>query len=230
MTWLWVAIMVALNGAAGLVGAVLPERWLERHRDVLLGFAAGALLASGVGELMPEAIALRGPRILGWSLGAIALLAAFEWCTARRRRNRPRTVVPIALLGSDALHNIGDGMAIASAFLVSLHLGFVTAIAVIAHELPEEIAAYALLRASGVSRRKALLALGAVQLTAGLGAAGTLLASSLIADAEAPILAIAGGMFFHIAALHLLPDVLRARRWPPMAAFVTGTIAVLAFW
>jgi zinc and cadmium transporter len=227
MIWLWVALVVALDGAAGLAGALLPERWLERYRAPMLGFAAGALLASGLGELLPDAVARRGPSVLVWSVAAIATLIAAEWATARRRRHREHPVVPIALLGADTLHNIGDGIVIASAFLASTRVGVVTSVAVLVHELPEEIADFALLRAAGLARRTALLALAAVQLTAGIGAAATLLASSLAASAEGVILAIAGGTFLHIAAIDLLPDMLRERRVPVFVAFAIGMGCVL---
>src|SRR5215510_9877032 len=115
MTWLWIALVVALDGAAGLVGALLPDRWLERYHAMFLGFATGALLASALGELVPEAIARGGFDMLLWSIAAIAVLAATEWLTARRYHHHGPPVIPIALLGADALHNLGDGIAIASA-------------------------------------------------------------------------------------------------------------------
>jgi zinc and cadmium transporter len=117
----------------------------------------------------------------------------------------------LALLGSDALHNVSDGMAIAAGFLVSTQVGFLTAMAVIVHEVPEEVADYALLRASGMPRRRALAGLAIVQLTAVIGAAGTLVASSLIARAEGVMLAIACGTFVYIALVNLAPELRRTR-------------------
>jgi zinc and cadmium transporter len=115
------------------------------------------------------------------------------------------------LLGSDALHNIGDGAAIAAAFLVSPRLGVVTALAVIAHEVPEEIGDYALLRAAGMARGRALLAMAGVQLTAGLGALITVLAASAWAQAAGYVLGLASGTFLYIGATDLLPEVLHER-------------------
>jgi zinc and cadmium transporter len=221
MTWLWVAIAVALDGADQAGGAALPDRWLGRYRTPMLGFAAGALLASGVVEILPDAYASLGPSALGWVLAAFAVLAVIERVSARRGHHRD-PVVPASLLGSDALHNIGDGMAIAAAFLTSTHVGIVTSGAVIVHEVPEEIADYALLRTAGMSRRAAMLALAAVQLSAGIGAAGTLVASSLLARGHGAILAIAGGTFVYIAAVDLLPELVRARRVAGFAALVAG--------
>jgi zinc and cadmium transporter len=136
--------------------------------------------------------------------------------------------VPIALLAADALHNIGDGMAIAAAFLVSRRIGLVTSIAVIVHEVPEEIADYTLLRSAGLARTPAVLALAAVQLTAAIGAAGTLVASAQITAAAPVLLAVAAGTFVHIAAIDLAPELIRARRFAAVLACGLGVALVLA--
>jgi zinc and cadmium transporter len=223
MIWVWVTGMIVLDGLAGLAGAAIPERWLERYRAPTLGFATGAVLASAAADVLPEAVRRGGAEILVWSALAAVLLGIVE-LVARRRRG---PVTPIALLGSDALHNIGDGMAIAAAFAVSIRLGVVTSFAVIVHEVPEEIADYALLRASAVPKRRALLALAAVQLTAGIGAAGTLLASDRIAHSAAVIMALAGGTFAYIALVDLAPELVRTRAWSALLGTIAGAAAVL---
>jgi zinc and cadmium transporter len=223
MIWLWVGIMVALDGAAGLAGAAIPERWLERYRAPLLGFATGAVLASGVGEVLPEAVERSGAAVLVWAAAAAVLLGVVE----RLLHHRRGAVTPLALLGSDALHNVGDGMAIAAAFLVNAHLGVVTSLAVIVHEVPEEIADYALLRASGIAKRRAVLALAGVQLTAAVGAIGTLAASTLIAQSAGTIMALAGGTFAYIALVDLTPELVRQRSPWAFLAGLAGAAAVL---
>jgi zinc and cadmium transporter len=211
MIYLWIAIVLVLNGAAGLAGAVIPEAWLERYRTPMLALAAVTLLASGLLELLPEAMVRRGTGAIGWIVGTMVVLGGIELVSRRRHEHHVRPVSPVALLGSDALHNVSDGMAIAGAFLMSTQVGFVTAAAVIVHEVPEEVADYALLRASGMPRRRALAGLAIVQLTAVIGAAGTLVASSLIARAEGVMLAIACGTFVYIALVNLAPELRRTR-------------------
>ena len=61
----------------------------------------------------------------------------------------------LVLIG-DALHNVLDGVLIAAAFLTDVHLGIVTALAIMAHEIPQEVGNFAVLLHSGVSRRRAL--------------------------------------------------------------------------
>lgn len=211
--WAWIAAAITFNGAVALVGGLLPEAWLERRRAGLFGFAAGTLLLVALLDILPEAIESRGVEALWWCAGGFIAVALAEWSLSshvhRRGGGAPAAVPPLTLLASDALHNITDGMAIAAAFLISVPLGVVTSLAVILHELPEELGDYVLLRAAGVSKRRALLALAGVQGTAALGAFGTLAAASQAASLAGIALSIAAGTFLFIAATDLLPEVLR---------------------
>jgi zinc and cadmium transporter len=215
---LWLAILA--NGLAGLAGGLLSERWLNRHLSALVAFAAGALLGATFLEVLPEAVQATGPVAFSWALGSFLLLTLLEWWLGPHHHDhaahgpehhhatpaQSSTVVP-SLLAADALHNIGDGAAVAAAFLVSPQAGVATALAVIAHELPQEVGDYALLRAAGFSRARALLALGGVQLTAVAGAGAVLLGSQLVEGLAGIILALASGTFLYIGATDLLPEL-----------------------
>ena len=232
--WLWIAAAITLDGAAALAGGALPEAWLTRHRPGLLGFAAGTLLVAAMLDILPEAIEVRGTEALWWSASSFVVIAMLEWSLSRhvhRRGGSPATVSPLVLLGSDALHNLADGMAIAAAFLVSVPLGIVTSLAVIVHEVPEEVGDYVLLRAAGLTKRRALLANTGVQLTAAVGAIATVVAASQTAQLTGIALSIAAGTFLFIAATDLLPEVLRQdveRRDRTEAAlgFMLGVVVV----
>jgi zinc and cadmium transporter len=225
MTALWVTLAIVLDGAVGLVGGLFPERWLTRYRPAMLGFATGALIAAAALDLIPEAIDTRGLAAIGWMAGSVALLAVVERLAEHHHAHSDMT--PYALLVSDALHNFGDGIAIAVAFLVSPRLGVVTSLAVIVHEVPEELADYAILRARGFAKRRSLLALAAVQLTAGLGAAATLLGNE-VRDSNGILLAVAAGTFLYIALAELLPETLHHGTWRALIAFVLGALAIAA--
>jgi zinc and cadmium transporter len=229
MTWLWVTAAIVIDGAAALVGGLMPDRWLTRHRPLMMGFAAGALLAAALLDMVPEAIESRGVLVLPWLLGSMAVLALVERLVRTRgHREHGHNPLPAALLGSDAIHNFGDGIAIAAAFVTSTHLGIVTSLAVVIHELPEELADYAVLRAAHIRKRNALFWLTLVQMTAGIGAAVTLLGASL-GHGDGVFLSIAAGTFVYIA-LELLPDVVRhaaARdRWVALAGFTAGVAVI----
>lgn len=223
----WIAMVIALDGIAALLGGLIPDRHLERWQPALLGFAAGTLLVSGATELLPDALARAGAAAFAWAIGAAAALWAFERATSGHA-HRARPVSPTALLGSDALHNFTDGIAIAAAFLVSPRAGALTSLAVIAHELPQELADYALLRAAGMSRRRALASLAVVQLTAGAGAASGLLVSASLPGVEGLVLGLAAGMFLYIAIVDLLPVLVRSKSRAGLAAFgVAAAFALL---
>jgi len=114
-------------------------------------------------------------------------------------------------------------MAIAAAFVTSTKLGVITSLAVIVHEVPQEIADYAILRRENFGKRRALAWLSVVQLTAGVGAAATLVTSS-IDGISGIVLSIAAGTFLYIATVELLPDVLRAR---PRRGRIGGIVGLL---
>lgn len=234
MTWLWIAVAIVVDGAAGLVGGLLPDDWIERRKTGLVGFAAGALLAAALLDILPEALAARGTEALYWALGAFVLGALAEWALSahvHRRGRTPGPASPVVLLGSDALHNIGDGIAIAASFLISVPIGIVTSLAVIVHEVPEELGDYALLRTAGMTKKQALIALGLVQLTAALGALGTLIAATQTKAFAGIALSISAGTFLFIATVDLLPAVLRSavrgrERTQAVVGFLLGLAAV----
>ncbi len=222
--FIWLAVLA--DGLAGLTGGLLSERWLSRHLSALVAFAAGALLGAVFLEILPEAVEATGPAAFQWALASFLAIAFVEWFLGRREHVPPHshsppshdppgpssTMVP-SLLAADALHNIGDGAAVAAAFLVSPQAGVATALAVIAHELPQEVGDYALLRAAGLSRARALLALGGIQLTAVAGAGAVLLGSRMMEGLAGIVLALASGTFLYIGATDLLPE-LRTGRSP----------------
>lgn len=217
----WLAVLA--DGVAGLAGGLLSEQWLRRHLQVFVGFAAGALLTAVFLELLPEAVATEGASAFRWAFASFMVLAVMEWLMGHHHHGTsdshhhphhhhdfPGTqsrTLPAALLTSDGLHNLGDGAAVAAAFLVSPEAGIATALAIIAHELPQEVGDYALLRAAGFSRARALIALTLVQLTAALGAGAVLLGSHLVQNLEGIVLAIASGTFLYIGATDLLPEM-----------------------
>ena len=228
----YVTVAVVLDGCAGLVGGLVPERQLDRSRQALLGFAVGVLLGTIVLDLLPEAFAAasRGT-VFGMIVGSVAVMAALEWVLGRRPRSSLKGGrLAGMLLGADAFHNAADGAAIAASFLISPRLGIITAVAVIAHEVPEELADYVVLRNSDLTRGWALVAMAGVQLTAGIGAAATLLSAAIWQHVAGIALGIAAGTFLYIAVADLLPILWRSRpgRSKSHGQAVAGLLAGLA--
>ena len=113
------------------------------------------------------------------------------------------------ILIGDAFHNFVDGMVIAAAFLTSIPLGIAAALAVIAHEIPQEVGDFAILLDSGYGRRKALLLNG---LSSASTLPGAVLAYFWLGEMGAArpyILALSAASFIYIAAADLIPGLHR---------------------
>ena len=113
------------------------------------------------------------------------------------------------VLVGDALHNVLDGVLIAAAFLTDVHLGIVTALAIMAHEIPQEVGNFAVLLHSGVSRRRALLLNLLTSLTAVLGGVIGFFALEKALMALPFALAVAAASLLYVAVADLIPGLHR---------------------
>jgi zinc and cadmium transporter len=192
------------------------------------------MLAVVYTDLIPESIELIGGAAQAWMLGSVVAMVLLDWGVRRHAHGADaRTVIPATLLAADALHNVTDGAAIAAGFLISPRAGFITTLAVIVHEVPEEVGDFAILRRTGMAKGTALIWLGVVQLTATIGAVATFVAATVYGHAAGAALAVAGGTFLYISLTNLLPDVLerqpdRRSRTIGLIAFLFGVAAVIA--
>ncbi len=117
------------------------------------------------------------------------------------------------MLVGDALHNLLDGVLIAAAFLTDVHLGFVTALAIMAHEIPQEVGNFAVLLHSGVSRRRALALNLLTSLTAVIGGVvGLFCARDRGTDCCRFALAVAAASLLYVAVADLIPGPAPPRR------------------
>ena len=115
---------------------------------------------------------------------------------------------PLILIG-DAFHNFVDGVVIAAAFVSSIPLGISTALAVIAHEVPQEVGDFAILLDSGYSRAKALVLNGLSSITTLPGALIAYFWLAETREAVPYILAISAASFIYIATADLIPALHR---------------------
>lgn len=229
---LFLIVLATLLGGvlSVLLAATLALTWLPRFADRMVAYAVGVLLAFAFTDLLPEAIELGlEPSIAGqWLLGGVVVFFILEKAALWRHSHahghaeespshtHPSRVSMI-LLG-DGLHNFVDGVLIAAAFLVDPALGWTTTVAILAHELPQEIGDFMVLLSAGVSRIRALLlnALSGAAMVAG-GVTGYL----ALEDAQASVpyvLVIAAASFIYIAVADLVPELHRRRRPSDAAA------------
>ena len=111
------------------------------------------------------------------------------------------------ILIGDGIHNMVDGVLIAAAFLTDVHLGVVTSIAVIAHEIPQELGDFAILLHSGYSRQRALVYNVLTGLTTVIGGVVAYFSLSLANQLVPYVLAIAASSFIYIAVADLIPGL-----------------------
>jgi len=215
------ALGLSLLGSFGglLVASALllfNESLRTRLVPWLVSYAVGALLGASLLGLLPEALAELPPqRVLASLLAGIVMFFMLEKLVLLRHCHTDQCQVhgaaaQLVIIG-DAFHNFIDGAIIAAAVLTSLPLGINTAIAIAAHEIPQEVGDIAILLHSGYSRTRALV-LNIASAAAGL--AGSLLGYSLVSflpDVRPYVLAFSSASLIYIAMSDLIPDLHRGQ-------------------
>ena len=220
-------VLILLATIAGgvlsvLLAASLALTALQRYAPLMVSFAVGAMLAAAFLGMIPEALAAGLPpaELGGWILAGLFGFFLLEKAALWRHQHQStshhsalhhsalQSTVPVIVLG-DGLHNFVDGVLIAAAFLTDPALGLTTVIAVILHEIPQEIGDFMVLLAAGLTRRRALLlnALSGLAMVAG-GVAGYLMLEAF--QAMVPVaLAVSAASFIYIAVADLIPHLHR---------------------
>jgi zinc and cadmium transporter len=229
-TLVYILLFTFIGSVASLMGGLLllsREKLVMKFSHYLFSFAAGVLLGTAFFDLLPEAVE-HGEEITAaalesgvevsefnvflWTLIGILLfflIVRFIHWFHHHDEHSPqeeKATVPLILLG-DSFHNLIDGIVIATTFLVSIPLGIVTALAVAAHEIPQEIGDFAILLKRGVKKSKVLLFNVMSALVSLVGAVITYFIGESI-DVYLPILlSLTAGFFIYIAASDLIPEL-----------------------
>jgi zinc and cadmium transporter len=209
-----------LGGLGGLLVAsgVLLIKDSVRAKLVpwLVSYAVGALLGAAMLGILPEALRLLpAERVLLALLGGILLFFVLEklvlWrhCHTHDCEVHESSVVPV--LVGDAFHNFVDGAVIGAAVITSVPLGISTAVAIAAHEIPQELGDFAILLHAGYSRSRALLLNVLSGLSSAVGAMGAFAAFDLMPVARPYFLALAAASFLYVAMADLIPGLHRGR-------------------
>jgi len=204
---------VSLISFVGVVFVGLKENLLRRVVMALVGFASGTLLGGAFFHLLPEAVNEISPptTIFYFVIFGIVVFFSVEkflhWRHCHEEECQVHTFAYTNLVG-DGIHNFVDGMIIAAAFIAGsdFSLGISTTLAVVFHEIPQEIGDFAVCVYGGFSRRKALTYNFISALTAVLGAVVTYFVVYLRSNYILLIPFAAGG-FIYIAATDLMPEL-----------------------
>jgi zinc and cadmium transporter len=244
----WILSLLSVGGVglvslAGLATLSLDETRLRPLATALVSFAVGALLGDAFLHLIPESFSGGGPA-LGSSLavlGGMLLFFVLEKLLRHRhgilhRQHHPdRSPAPVLaainLIG-DGIHNFVDGVLIGASYLAGPELGLSTTVAVLFHEIPQELGDFGILVHSGLGARRALLLNLASAGAAIAGTVVTLLAGAVGGSAiAAGVLPVTAGGFLYIAAADLIPELQHDRTLRGLAlqaSLIALGIAVMA--
>ena len=228
MTLAWILAASVAGGtlSAGLAAASLALRatWVP----MLVSFAIGALLGAAFLEIIPHAFESGEAHqvafaILGGIFGFFVLEKLLLWrhchtehCevhdpheTGARNGAQDHGRSGTLIVVGDTVHNFVDGVLIAAAFLQSVELGVVAAVAIIAHEIPQEVGDFLILLHSGYSRLRALamnLLSSAATVVGGLVGYFSL---QFFTDLEPTLLGIVAASMIYVAVADLIPGLHR---------------------
>ncbi len=220
----WIVLFSLVGGVLSVLAAgvflLLPERQRSRLLPHLISFAIGALLGAAFLALLPHALSETDPHRIGLAvllglLGFFLLEKMVLWrhchsgeCETHTLAHGGHAAGTLILIG-DGMHNLVDGVLIGAAFLVDIHLGVVTALAVAAHEIPQEVGDFAVLLHSGFSRKKALVYNVLSSFTTLFGAVGAWWSLGGVQSLLPYVLAVAASSFIYIAVADLIPGLHR---------------------
>ncbi len=197
---------VSLTGAFTLL---LHSRTLERLLPYLLSLAAGVLLGGSFLHLIPHALERGNSHFTGYGI-VLSIILFFLLERFFRNHGPENEALGKLIIAGDGFHNFIDGLLIAAAFSADFHLGLISALAVLIHEIPQEVGDVSALIYSGFAPRQAVLYNFLGSLTAPLGTAVGLLFISWAQDLIFILIPVAAGGFIYIALSDLLP-VLQTR-------------------
>lgn len=215
--WLWSIISVIIVSLISLIGIFFVIIKIERLKKLLLflvSFAVGGLFGSAFLHLIPESFDRFGIHFITplLVLTGIAIFFALEkflrWrhCHLVTCDEHPHPIVVMNIVG-DAVHNFIDGLIIGASYLISIPIGLTTTLAVILHEIPQEIGDFGILIYGKLPISKALLYNFLSALTAILGTIVSLIIGSHIFNYASYLLPITAGGFIYIAGSDLIPEL-----------------------
>lgn len=217
MVWIYTllsVIIVSLISFVGVVFLAVKKEKLERILLYLVSFAVGSLFGDVFIHIIPHIAEEHGfdIKIGSYFLFGIILFFIIErfihWhhCHKVEHDHKIKPFAYTNLIG-DGFHNFLDGIIIASSFMVSIPVGIATTLAVIFHEIPQEVSDFGVLIYAGFKRKQALAFNFISALMAVLGAVLTLIIAESVEGVEVILLALAGGGFIYIAGSDLVPEL-----------------------
>lgn len=230
MLFLWIIVFSILGSLGAISGAallmVLPRGTRTTLLPYLLSYATGTLLGAAFLGMIPTGFELAPPAAFSTTIlfGIVLFFLLEKLLLLRHCHDEDCPIHGTAgalLLIGDALHNFIDGVVIASAFIISVPLGVTTSLAVIAHEVPQEIGDFAILLDSGFTKRRAFVYNYLSSISTLPGAVIGYVALGAVQQLIPFVLGVSAASFVYIAVADLVPGL---HRW---VGFRTTVIQVL---
>ncbi len=230
MVLVWIlasTFLVSIVSLAGVFTLSIKERLLHRLLFCLIGFSAGALIGGAFLHILPEALENSPSNYVFSSLilGIVIFFALERYLYWRHCHEGVCEVHAFSYLNlvGDGFHNFIDGILIAVSYLVSVKLGIITTIAIILHEIPQELGDFGVLVYGGFSKQKALFYNFVSAITAIFGAILGYFITDLAKGFSAFMLPVTAGGFIYIATSDLIPEIHKEK------SLKRSTIAFIAF-
>lgn len=238
-------MVVSLISLSGLAVLSVNESRLRDALHGIVALAAGTLFGDALVHLLPDAFKeIDNPLLVSiWVLigivGFFALEKFLHWhhhhttpkeeAAEFHMEHAPGKIHPIGrlVLVSDGVHNFVDGVIIAASYLVGIPIGLATTLAVILHEIPQEIGDFGLLLHAGYTRGRALFVNFLSALTAVLGTVALFVIPN-VRDYAPYVLAFTAGAFIYIAGSDIVPELHKTKAAVPSLVQLFAIVAGVA--
>jgi zinc and cadmium transporter len=217
LVWTYTLLSVVIVSLISLIGVftlAMDRIFLQKILLYMVSFAVGALLGDAFIHLLPETFEKSEHPLVGSLLTVSGMMIFFvlekfiRWrhCHSPTTEDHPHPLAWLNLF-ADAVHNFIDGVVIGASYIVSLPLGLTTTLAVVLHEIPQEMGDFGILVYGGFTTRKALFYNFITALTSVLGGVLSLLVGPHLQGYAEAMLPITAGGFIYIASTDLVPEL-----------------------
>jgi len=231
--WIFGILFInTLIGGVGILSLWVVKKDLRRIAFFLMAFAAGNLLGGAFFHLLVHSLEeVNAELVLTSALFGFLLFFIFEnylhFHSCVECKIHPYTYT--VLIG-DALHNIFDGVVVAVTFLLSIPLGIATSIAILLHEIPQEIGIFGVMVHSGQDKKKSIFYPILAQSTSIIGGILGFAFSSSFEGYIPLFLPFVAGGFIYIASADLIPEIHKSEKWQKIEGILALFLGLLLMW
>ena len=206
-------VLVSLFSLVGILLLLLREKILNYVVILLVSFSSGSLFGNAFIHLLPETVARNGFTVwvsiftLSGIAGCFVVEKFVHWRHVHSTEHSEVEAFAYMNLLGDAVHNLLDGVVIVSAYALDISVGVATTIAILFHEIPQEMGDFGVLVHGGLSRKKALFFNFVTALTALIGALLTMVLINFAQQITVFLIPFSAGTFIYIAGSDLIPQL-----------------------